>query len=92
MYISPINALQVPGLPVTVKLISICQLDRDAISGNSNVAYVGTKLAADNEYIVFVVAAPFAMVATELGLTAYENEPKLFELGSINENDESVIL
>jgi hypothetical protein len=49
-------------------------------------------LAADREYMVFVVAAPFVTVATELGLTSYENDPKLFELGSINENDESVIL
>ena len=39
--------------------------------------------------MVFVVAVPFAMVATELGLTIYEKSPKLFELGSINENDES---
>ena len=42
--------------------------------------------------MVFVVAAPFAIVATELGLTAYENVPKLFELGSINENEPSDIL
>ena len=39
--------------------------------------------------MVFVVAAPFVIVATELGLTEYEKSPKLFELGSINENDES---
>ena len=39
--------------------------------------------------MVFVVAAPFVMVATELGLTKYEKSSKLFELGSINENDES---
>ena len=39
-----------------------------------------------------MVAAPFATVATELGVTAYENVPKLFELGSINENEPSDVL
>jgi hypothetical protein len=47
---------------------------------------VVTKLAADVEYIVFVVAAPFVMDATEFGVTAYVKFPKLFEVGSINEN------
>lgn len=43
-------------------------------------------------YTIFVVAAPFAMDAVMPALDAsiaYENVPKLLELGSINENDAS---
>ena len=35
LYMSPTNPLYVPAPPVAVKLISICQLERDANSGNS---------------------------------------------------------
>ena len=86
---SPINALRVPDPPVVVKLMSSCQLVRDAICGNSYVVGVVDKLAPLNEYIVFVVAAPLLTVATVLGLTKYEKSPKLFELGSIKEKDGS---
>ena len=47
LYISPIKPLHVPAPPVTVKLISICQLARDAISGNSNKDNVGILIAPD---------------------------------------------
>ena len=47
LYISPIKPLHVPAPPVTVKLISICQLERDAISGNSNKDNVGILIAPD---------------------------------------------
>ena len=47
LYMSPINALYVPDPPVTVKLISICQLERDAISGNSNNDKFGILIAPD---------------------------------------------
>ena len=47
LYMSPTNALQDPDPPVTVKLISICQLERDAISGNSNTDKVGMVIAPD---------------------------------------------
>ena len=35
------NLLTVPPVAVAVKLISICQLGRDDISGKSNVVFVG---------------------------------------------------
>jgi hypothetical protein len=96
LFISPTRARHVPALPVTVKLISICQSVRDAISGNSYVIRVGIGTVAPIVvvvvYIVFVVAAPFAMVAVIPALDAsiaYENVPKLLELGSINEKDAS---
>jgi hypothetical protein len=95
LYISPISARHVPAPPVTVKLMSICQFVSDAISGNSYVMSVGivtTGVPVPVVYTVFVVVAPFAIVAVMPALDAsiaYENVPKLLELGSINENDAS---
>ena len=96
LFISPTSARHVPAPPVTVKLMSICQSTRDAISGNSYVLRVGTGTVAPwavvLEYTIFVVAAPFAMDAVMPALDAsiaYENVPKLLELGSMNENDAS---
>lgn len=97
LFISPTIARHVPAPPVTVKLISICQSVSDAISGNSYVLSVGTGTVAPwavvLEYTIFVVAAPFTFTDAVLpaldASNAYENVPKLLELGSMNENDAS---
>jgi hypothetical protein len=70
-----------------VKLISICQSGRDAISGKSKVVNVGIVTALLVAYTVFIVEAPFATVATVPGLTVYVKSPKLLEVGSINEKE-----
>ena len=49
-------------------------------------------VAPDVAYTVFVVAEPLLIVATAPELIAYVKSPKLFELGSINENELSVML
>ena len=94
LYISPISARHEPAFDVCVKLISICQSARDASSGKSKVVNWGklTNTALLVAYTVFRVEAPFATVATVPGLTVYVKSPKLFELGSINEKELSVIL
>ena len=97
LYISPTSARYEFVPPVTVKLISICQSTRDAISGKSYVVSVGIVTVAPwavvLEYTIFVVNAPFSftdavMPALDASI-AYENVPKLLELGSTNENDAS---
>ena len=97
LYMSPTKRRHVPAPPVTVKLISICQLARDAISGNSYVVRVGMVIAPPPppppvvavEYTIFVVAVALLLIVATAELMAYENAPILFELGSTNENDAS---
>ena len=76
--------------PVTVKLMSICQSVSEAISGKLYVDNVGIVIAPVVAYTVLVVAVPLLNVIPGVS-TAYVNVPRLFELGSLNVNEPSVV-